>query len=136
MRIARVCLVHLMVASLLLTGLPLSSAQAGIIATETLLHSERADHDRARVRDFLGRAEVRDYLTAQGVAPDDALARVDTLTDAEVASIAQNMDRLPAGASTGGDILFVGVVVFIVLLVTDILGYTDIFPFVKKHPRR
>jgi hypothetical protein len=47
--------------------------------------------------------------------------------------IADKMDQLPAGGSTFGVIIGAAVIIFIVLLITDILGYTDIFTFVK-HP--
>jgi hypothetical protein len=48
-----------------------------------------------------------------------------------VQTLAANMDQLPAG----GDGLGLLVFLFIVLLITDILGFTNIFPFVK-HPKR
>jgi hypothetical protein len=38
------------------------------------------------------------------------------------------MDALPAG----GDALGVALIVFLVLLFTDIMGYTKIFPFTRS----
>jgi hypothetical protein len=63
-----------------------------------------------------------------GVDPDAARARVDALGDDEVATLTSEIDRLPAG---GTDVLTVVLVVFIILLITDILGVTKVFPFVK-----
>ena len=110
-------------------------AQAGLIATETVLSAAQAQQDRARIHALLERQEVRDYLAQQGVGPQEASLRVQALSDAEVAQLATKLDALPAGASIGGDLIGAAVVVFIVLLVTDILGFTDIFPFVKKTAR-
>jgi hypothetical protein len=94
-------------------------ALAGMIA---------AGSDRARIAAALERQEVRDQLAARGVGLEQAKARVAALTDAEAAELAAAVDALPAG---GIDVLGVALVVFLVLLLTDILGYTKIFPFTK-----
>ena len=47
--------------------------------------------------------------------------------------MADQIERLPAGGSAIGVIIGAALIVFLVLLATDILGYTDVFPFVKKH---
>jgi hypothetical protein len=104
-------------------GMPLP-ASAGIIATDQVA----ASAERDRVKSFLDRAEVRERLQALGVDPAAARARVDALSDQEIATLAGGMDRLPAG---GGDVLTVALIVFLVLLLTDILGYTKVFPFTR-----
>jgi hypothetical protein len=108
----------LLIATTTLAAFP---AQAGMIAAA-------ADGDHARIVAALERDDVRAGLAARGVAPDQALARVAALTDAEAAQLAAAADSLPAG---GIDVLGVALVVFLVLLLTDILGYTKIFPFTK-----
>lgn len=106
------------------------SAQAGMISTETALAAQTNDAARAQVMTFLAREDVKEAMTTQGVAADEVAARVATLSDAEIALIANEIENLPAGASLGtilGAVLFV----FIVLLVTDILGFTKVFPFTQ-----
>jgi hypothetical protein len=105
------------------TGMPLP-ASAGIVATDQIAASAGRD----RVKSFLDRAEVQAQMQALGVNPQAALARVDALSDDEVASLAGRLDQLPAG---GTDILGALLLVFIILLITDILGFTKIFPFTK-----
>jgi hypothetical protein len=107
-------------------------ANAAVIGTEAVVAAQQAEIDRARVQDLLGRAEVKDRLLAAGVDPSQVSARVDALSDSDVHQLAAKIDQLPAG----GDALGVLVFVFIVLLITDILGFTDVFPFVKKPVRR
>lgn len=87
-----------------------------------------AGSDHARVAAALEREEVRAQLAAHGISQAQAQARVAALTDAEAAQLAGAVNALPAG---GVDILGVALVVFLVLLLTDILGYTKIFPFTK-----
>lgn len=104
-------------------GMPLP-VSAGIIATDQVV----AGAERDRVKGFLDRAEVRERMQALGVSPRAARDRVDALSDEEVAALAARIDQLPAG---GSDVLIVALIVFLVLLLTDILGYTKIFPFTR-----
>jgi hypothetical protein len=104
-------------------GMPLP-ASAGIVATDQIAASAGRD----RVKSFLDRAEVQAQMQALGVNPQAALARVDALSDDEVASLAGRLDQLPAG---GTDILGALLLIFIILLITDILGYTKVFPFTR-----
>jgi hypothetical protein len=83
---------------------------------------------RQRVGELLARAEVREALAARGVDAAQVDARVAALTDEEARQLADQLDRLPAGAS---DVLGILFAVFIILLITDILGLTKIFPFTR-----
>ncbi len=108
-------------------GTYVPAARAAIISTEAVVNAEQAQQQRDQVRDLLNRNDVKAYLSARGVDPANVQARVDSLTDAEVHTLASRLDQHPAG----GGFLGVALIVFIVLLITDILGYTDIFPFVE-----
>lgn len=107
-------------------------AQAALIGTDTVLDARQVEGERDRLRALLDRNEVKQALQAQGANADEIQARVDALTDTEVQQLAAHMDGMPAG----GGALGLAVFVFLVLLLTDILGYTDIFPFVKKPAQR
>jgi len=107
------------------------NVQAGMISNEQVIASQTVQHERERVRAVFDRQDVREQLQARGVDADSARARVDALTDDEVATINGKLDSLPAG----GDIVSAAVFVFIVLLVTDILGLTKVFPFTKAIQR-
>lgn len=97
-------------------GLPV---QAGMLPT---------DADRAQIFSLLDREEVRTQLQANGVNPADVKARVAAMTDEEVAQLTGQIESLPAG----GDVLGVLLTLFVVLLITDILGFTKIFPFTRS----
>lgn len=122
----RALLAWLTAASLLGVQLP---AHAAWLDTGRVLDAERG---RATLAGQLQRAEVRDRLAALGVDPLQAERRVAALSDEEAAELARRLDELPAG----GDIVGAAVFVFLVLLITDIAGLTDIFPFVKKPNER
>lgn len=112
-------------------------SSAAMIGTEVVTKIDRTRGEEARqyVYGILAREDVRAVLITQGLDPDEARARVDSLTDSEVIRLADKIDQLPAGGDALGVILGVALIVFLVLLITDIMGYTDIFPFVKKAHR-
>lgn len=118
-------LASILVVSIATAGLPLR-AQAAMLETNAVL-TFAAPADRDRIASLLDRAELRAQLNAYGVSPADVQARVAALTDEEAAQLASHIDSLPAGGIIGA-IVFV----FLVLLLTDILGFTKIFPFTRS----
>jgi VIT1/CCC1 family predicted Fe2+/Mn2+ transporter len=110
----------------------LQSAQAALIGTEQVAVAERVPgvgDARAQVHATLARADVARALAERGVDPAQVRARVDALSDAVVAQLQHTIDSAPAGAS---DVLGVIVFIFVLLLVTDILGLTKVFPFTRS----
>lgn len=113
---------RLLIVSLAALGLPLP-AQAGMLPTQAAVTGA----ERVRVSEFLEREDVRAQLQARGVSADEVKGRVAALTDEEARELAGRIDSLPAG----GDVLGILLTVFIVLLITDILGFTRVFPFTR-----
>jgi len=102
-------------------------AYAGMLPTATAV----AGADRDRITNTVNRADVQARLQAYGVNIADVNARIAALTDDEAARIARQIDNLPAGADGLGAVVGLAVLVFIVLLITDLLGLTKVFPFTK-----
>ena len=115
-----------------LTSLPVGTAAAALIGTEEALASAAPDEVRDRLAGLLGRVEVRDQLAALGVDPEEAAARVASLSDREISEIAGRLEQLPAGEGAVGTVLGAALLIFLVLLVTDLLGLTDVYPFVRR----
>lgn len=110
----------------------MTSAQATLVSTEQVAASEgvtSAAEQRAYVNSMLTRADVAAALQERGIDLAQAKARVAALTDDEVAHVAHTLDTAPAGAS---DVLGTIVFIFLLLLITDILGFTKIFPFTRS----
>lgn len=117
-------------------SMPLGVAQAALIGTEQVVAPSKSEADRARVAAFVAREDVRDEMRKMGVDPDEATARVAVMSDVEIRQIATRIDKTPAGQSAVGAVIGAVVTIFIILLITDLLGLTDIFPFVKKNKRQ
>ena len=114
-----------------MTSMPIGVAKAEMVTTDQVIQQVDPPEDRSRAMDFMLREDVQQQLTILGVDPEEAARRVASLSDEEIQQIAGRLDELPAGEGVGA-IVTVMVIIFLVLLVTDLLGYTDIFPFVKK----
>jgi hypothetical protein len=111
---------------------PCQSAMAAMIGTESVVNTERAQNSREYLKSLLAREDVRNALVSQGIDPVEAKNRLDSLTDEEATRVADQLQALPAGGDGFFTVLLILVlIVFLVLLATDIAGYTDIFPFVK-----
>jgi hypothetical protein len=121
---------HLVVLSLLALNLYLPAAHAGMVGTEAVVNAAQTQQYRERLLTALSRDDVQAQLLARGVDPAQVQARVDSLTDEEMQTLATNMDQLPAG---GDSLVGALVFIFIVLLITDLLGLTNIFPFVRHN---
>ena len=122
---------YFVVLCLLGLGSYMPAGRAAIISTEAVATAIQVQNERNHLNQLLARDDVESFLLAQGVEPASVQARVDSLTDAEVHALASRLDEYPAGEGFG-TLLTVAFLVFLTLLITDILGYTDIFPFVKK----
>jgi hypothetical protein len=77
------------------------STYAGMVGTDELVAAVQAQGSRDKLRDFVGRSEVRNQLQSFGISPTAAQARVSAMTDSEVASLVGQIDSLPAGGSSG-----------------------------------
>ena len=106
-------------------------AHAAMVSTDEILKQNKHNLDRERLNILLDRSDVRKQLEAWGVKSEEAKAWIDSLTDREIAEIVARIDQMPAGGSALGILVGGALLVFFVLLATDILGYTDVFPFVK-----
>ncbi|MFG6487427.1 PA2779 family protein [Roseateles sp. BYS78W] len=125
---ARRALTSLLVSSIVFSGMA-HAAPTALISTEQAAAAAPRSEAHARLQAALDRADLAAMLQARGVSTDEMRARVDALTDAEAQQMAAQIDQAPAGAADVVGVLFT---IFIVLLVTDILGLTKVFPFTRS----
>lgn len=109
------------------------TANAAMVGTETVLNTMEGRNARTHLVNFLNRQDVQTVMVQQGVRPDEVRARINSLTDGEVNRISGMLDRLPAGGDALGALIGAALFVFVVLLITDLLGLTRVFSFVN-HP--
>ena len=121
-------------AALFSASLPIGAARAGLVPTQQLVEQRSAASDRERLAAILLRDDVRQQMEALGVNRDEAMARLGSLSDQEIQQIAGRVDELPAGENFLVGVLIVAGAVLLGLVVTDLLGITDVFAVI--HPIR
>ena len=117
--------------SAMLVFMPMMPAQAAMIGTDQIINQTDSSLTRGELQQFLDREATQKQLHAWGVSPDQVKQRVNRLTDMELARINQKTGNLNAG---GDSIVGILLILFILFVITDAIGATDIFPFV--HPAR
>ena len=102
----------------------LPAANAVLLGTDSaLINPKTISTQDDAIQAFLARETVQQQLVQMGVNPELAMARVNALTPTERQLLEKNISDLPAGA---GVIEVIGIV-FIVLLILELVGVTDIF---------
>lgn len=102
--------------------------QAAMLNTQQLVQESSIISERAKLNAMMQREDIQSQFLEMGVSPEEVQQRVAALTDAEVAQLNHQMEQVPAG----GDILGVVVLIFLVFIITDVIGATDVFPFVHS----
>ncbi len=117
---------------MLLVAVPYQSVLAAMIETEATLDiTAKGQEARNHIKSILAREDAQAVLRAQGIDPLEALARVDSLTDAEARQISDEIGELPAGGNFLLTFLLVVGLIVVILIITDAMGYTDVFTFVR-----
>lgn len=115
-------------------SMPVHMAGAAMVSSEQVIEEVASADDRLRVMDFMARTDVRQQMIDLGIDPEEAARRAASLTDAEIQQIAGKLDQLQAGqGSLIGALVGAILIIFLVLLITDLLGLTDVFPFIKSQ---
>lgn len=122
----------ILIFSFILLDFTAINVKAGLIGTETVINNLQREKSRSRISFFLNRQEVLEAFSKQGIDPLEAKKRVASLTDQEVEKICKVLDQLPAGGDGVGTVVGAAVLIFLVLLLTDLLGLTHVFPFVNR----
>lgn len=127
-RMVRGSLVTFIAAQMLLATQISTMAQAEMLSTNEVISRYATHADRDFLLNELEKQEIRDELVARGVDPKEAETRLKALSNEEIASILHQMEHDTAG---GNGIVGALVTVFIILLVTDLLCLTKVFPFTR-----
>ena len=132
MRIFKKFVATAMAVLMVMNVAPIGLAQAKMVTTDQVLEHADPGSDRERVESFLLREGVQRQLVLLGINPEEAASRVASLSNGEIQQIAGRLDELPAGEGGIGVVVGAILIIFLVLLVTDLMGLTDVYPFVNN----
>ena len=111
----------IMILITMLLSVPYQSAVAALVETEAMLEMNRGQEARETLMQFMARQEVKSAIVSQGIDPQEADARLNSLTDAEVIQLADQIDQLPAGGDILGFAIAVLIIVILVLVIIKLL---------------
>ena len=100
------------------------TANAGIVSSDQLVMAQQSQLDRQQLKTWMAREDIREQLIDHGVDVDSAIVRVDSMTNQEVQQLSANMNDMPAGSG----FIETAVLAFLVLVILEVTGVTDILP--------
>lgn len=121
-KISRKFLLCVVTVSLMSIGFS-SPSMADIISTQDLIDNEHRRATITRMESILARDDVAEQLIAFGVQPEAVVDRLNNMTHAELLALDGSFDK----HISGGDAVSIIGAVFLVLLVLELVGVTDIF---------
>ncbi|WP_254795563.1 PA2779 family protein [Arsukibacterium indicum] len=113
-----------MLAALLCVGM--GQATAGVYSSDQVIAEQQHQYNKQQVLAFVDTTEVQSKLIALGVDPADAKLRIANMTDAELETFNSKLNELPSGGIVGTI-----VTVLVVVAVLDLMGITDVYPFIR-----
>ena len=114
--------------SVTLMSMSFTSTQAAMISNDVVINRVQHSDAKTELLQTINRSDVKQQLLNMGVKPENIESRINLMTHEEIAQLNQKIAELPAG---GTDVLGVLLIIFIIFVITDIIGATDIFPFIK-----
>ncbi|MDT0581050.1 MULTISPECIES: PA2779 family protein [Alteromonadaceae] len=103
-----------------------AGAQAEVVSSDSVMQAQHASYNKQQLLDMVNRTDVESELESLGVDKNDAIARINALTDNEIALLNQELNEAPAGGIVGAVLT-----VFAVIAILDLVGVTDVFPFIR-----
>lgn len=104
------------------------TVSAAMVGTEVMLAPDCKSDTRGCLRDLVSRKDIQRELVFYGIDPDEAQARIESLTDDELATIAPILADLPAGGDGTGFAVVVGMVIMLVACLVEYLSDVKMFP--------
>jgi predicted XRE-type DNA-binding protein len=113
---------------LLFGSISSASLQAAMVDTSKVYQENLNSLTIAQIKNKIEQTEVKQKLIQLGVDPEVVQSRIDNLSEEELSKLNQSIEELPAGAGAVGTL----VLIFLVFVITDMIGATDVFPFVDQ----
>lgn len=109
-------------ATVLMSG----SVHAEAISSDTVMQTQVAQYNKTQLINMVNRSDVQSKLISLGVDSNDAIARINAMTDSEIAQLNDEINQAPAGGIVGAVLT-----VLAVIAILDLVGVTDVYPFIR-----
>eukprot|EP00232_Nephroselmis_pyriformis_P007352 CAMPEP_0182895874 /NCGR_PEP_ID=MMETSP0034_2-20130328/25943_1 /TAXON_ID=156128 /ORGANISM="Nephroselmis pyriformis, Strain CCMP717" /LENGTH=112 /DNA_ID=CAMNT_0025029723 /DNA_START=67 /DNA_END=405 /DNA_ORIENTATION=- len=103
-----------------------SASHAQIVSSDAVMQAQESHYNKQKLIGLVSREDVQQKLLSFGVQPQDALKRIQAMTDEEVAQLNQQLGEEKAGGIVGTVLTILAF-----LAITDLIGVTDVYPFIE-----
>lgn len=110
--------------SVLLLGTTNLNAEA--ISSDSVMQTQASHYNKQQLIEMVNRADVQSKLVSLGVDSNQAIARINGMTDSEIAQLNDEINQAPAGGIVGAVLT-----VLAVIAILDLVGVTDVYPFIR-----
>jgi hypothetical protein len=104
----------------------IGQATAGVFSSDQVIANQQHQYNKQQVLSFVDNAEVQNKLIELGVSPDEAKQRIANMTEQELETLNNEINDMPAGGIVGTI-----VTVLVVIAILDLMGITDVYPFIR-----
>lgn len=106
--------------------LSIGQATAGVFSSDQVIANQQHQYNKQQVLSFVDNAEVQNKLIELGVSPAEAKQRIANMTNQELEALNNEINDMPAGGIVGTI-----VTVLVVVAILDLMGITDVYPFIR-----
>ncbi|NVJ51792.1 MAG: PA2779 family protein [Gammaproteobacteria bacterium] len=107
--------------------LSINVAHADVVSSDSVMQQQQVQYTKEQILAFIDTKEVQNKLEQLGVPKEQAIARVQHMTEQELIAFHTQLESMPAGEGVVGAI----VTVLVVIALLDVLGVTDVYPFIR-----
>ncbi|WP_333970506.1 PA2779 family protein [Alteromonas mediterranea] len=122
MKLLKTILISCFSATVIMSG----SVHAEAISSDSVMQTQMAQYNKQQLIDMVNRSDVQSKLVSLGVDSNDAIARINAMTDSEIAQLNDEINQAPAGGIVGAVLT-----VLAVIAILDLAGVTDVYPFIR-----
>lgn len=116
----------LMISAFTATVLIAGQAQAAAVSSDSVMQTQAAQYNKQQLVSMVSREDVQHKLTSLGVNSQDAIDRINGMTDAEIMQLNDQIQDSPAGGVVGAVLT-----VLAIIAILDLVGVTDVYPFIR-----
>lgn len=113
--------------TLIVTLCGINTATAAVVSSNKMMAQQQSLYNKEQLLQLVDSQQVQAKLVSLGVNIDHAKLRIANMTDSELSQFHNELNDLPAGQGIAGTI----VTVLLVIAVLDLLGVTDVYPFIR-----
>ena len=103
-----------------------SNVNAEAISSDSVMQTQAAHYNKQQLIDMVNRSDVQNKLVSLGVDSNQAIARINSMTDSEIAQLNDEINEAPAGGVVGAVLT-----VLAIIAILDLIGVTDVYPFIR-----